>query len=69
MTKKIFIEGMMCMHCKASVENALKEIYGIDDVRVNLEDKCAVVDMKSPIDEQILKNVIIDIGFEVISIK
>ena len=43
MAKKINIEGMMCMHCVAHVENALKAVEGIGDVTVSLDDKCATV--------------------------
>ena len=42
--KKIFIEGMQCNHCKMSVEKALKEIDGVVEVTVNLEEKNAIVE-------------------------
>lgn len=66
--KKIFIEGMQCNHCKMSVEKALKEIDGVVEVTVNLEEKNAIVESNKPIDNQKIIDVIKDAGFEVKSI-
>ena len=43
MTTTISIEGMMCAHCQAHVEKALKEVAGVTEVAVSLENKNAVV--------------------------
>lgn len=43
MEKKILIEGMMCMHCKASVEKVLGAVPGVTAVAVDLEAKTATV--------------------------
>lgn len=43
MTTTISIEGMMCAHCQAHVEKALKEVAGVTEVTVSLENKNAVV--------------------------
>ena len=43
MEKKLHVEGMMCMHCKASVEKALGAVAGVSAVAVDLEAKSAVV--------------------------
>ena len=34
MEKKMLIEGMKCMHCKANVEKALKGVAGVTDAEV-----------------------------------
>ena len=39
MTTTISIEGMMCAHCQAHVEKALKEVAGVTEVTVSLENK------------------------------
>ena len=39
----IKIEGMTCNHCKNSVENNLKSIYGIEQVNVNLANSRAAI--------------------------
>ena len=43
MEKKLNVEGMMCNHCKASVEKVLSAIPGVSAVTVDLEAKSAVV--------------------------
>ena len=43
MEKTLKVEGMMCMHCKASVEKALGAVPGVTAVTVDLEAKTAVV--------------------------
>ena len=43
MEKKLHVEGMMCMHCKASVEKVLSAVPGVTAVAVDLEAKSAVV--------------------------
>ena len=55
---KIKIEGMSCGHCSARVEKALKEVDGVMDVKVNLEDHVAEIkgnpsieNVKAAIDE------------------
>ena len=43
MEKKLNVEGMMCMHCKASVEKVLSAVPGVTAVAVDQEAKTAVV--------------------------
>ena len=43
MEKKLNVEGMMCMHCKASVEKVLAAVPGVTAVVVDLDAKAAVV--------------------------
>lgn len=43
MEKKLHVEGMMCMHCKASVEKVLSAVPGVSSVVVDLEAKSAAV--------------------------
>ena len=43
MEKKLNVEGMMCMHCKATVEKVLNNLPGVTAVTVDLEAKSAVV--------------------------
>ena len=43
MEKKLRVEGMMCMHCKASVEKVLGAVAGVTAVTVDLEAKSATV--------------------------
>ena len=45
MEKKMKIEGMKCMHCKANVEKALAAVPGVTGAEVSLEEKTAVIRM------------------------
>lgn len=65
--KKINIEGMMCGHCVAHVEKALKSIEGIGEVNVSLEDKCAVITGNA--DNDVIKKAVTDAGYEVTGIE
>ena len=67
--KTIFIDGMHCEHCKMSVEKALKNIDGITDIEVNLEQKKAVIKTNKQVDNEAIKNAIEEEGFTVKEIK
>ena len=43
MEKILHVEGMMCMHCKASVEKVLNAVAGVSAVAVDLDAKTATV--------------------------
>ena len=47
------IEGMMCKHCQARVEKALKAVPGVEAVTVDLEAKA-------------LKKAVLDAGYQVL---
>lgn len=65
MKKTIYIEGMACIHCKNSVEEALKKLIGVVSAEVDLDAKCAVIESDTDIDDEVLTAAIIDIGFDV----
>ena len=64
MKKTINIEGMQCNHCKMSVEKALQSIDGVEKVEVSLENKNAVIESNIEIDDEKIKDVIEEAGFE-----
>ena len=67
MTTTISIEGMMCAHCQAHVEKALKEVAGVTEVTVSLENKNAVVTGDASVET--LKQAVVDAGYEVTDVK
>lgn len=69
MKKIIFIEGMMCENCKKRVEAALKRQEGIEDVKVSLEEKKAEILLNKDIDNESLKELIEDLGYDVTKIE
>ena len=64
MEKKMLIEGMKCMHCKASVEKALKGVAGVTDAEVDLEAKTARIVADSDVTDEALMTAVKEKGFE-----
>ncbi len=65
MKKKIYIEGMVCDHCKKSVEETLKKLSEITEVKVDLNRKMAEVELRTSMDDRKIKEAIEEIGYEV----
>ena len=68
-TKTIFINGMSCGHCSKRVEAALKSVNGVKSVKVSLEEKKADIIMKNDIKNNVLKNAVENVGFEVVNVQ
>ena len=66
-SKIMNIEGMTCKNCVAHVENELNDLDGVY-AKANLKKKCAVVNMKEDIDNDILERTIKKAGYSVLSI-
>lgn len=49
MEKKLLIEGMMCMHCKAKVEKALSAVPGVSACEVDLDAKIAAITLSADV--------------------
>ena len=58
------IEGMMCGHCKARVEKALKAVAGVERVEISLENKTATVTGSA--DASALRQAVTDAGYQVV---
>jgi len=68
MKKTIMIKGMMCDHCTGTVSKALNEIDGVK-AEVRLQDKAAYIELSKEVSDEVLKNAVIEAGYEVVSIK
>lgn len=68
MKKEIKIEGMSCGHCVKRVENALKDLDGVVQVAVSLEENKAVVELSLDIPDAVLREAVDDAGYDVVSI-
>lgn len=55
MEKVIYIEGMMCPHCEATVKKALLAIDGISEVYVSHQEKLARITCDFAISDEVLK--------------
>jgi len=60
------VEGMMCGGCERRIQNALKNIEGIEEVIANHEEKNVKVVANENVSEDIVKAKIEDIGFKVV---
>lgn len=68
MNKTIYIEGMMCQHCKGRVQDALTKIAGVQ-VTVDLDNNKADVVIDENMDINILVNAITDAGYKVTGVE
>lgn len=69
MEKVLNIEGMVCMNCVKHVDKALREIQGIREVSVSLENKSAQVQLNQDVPDELLKAAIEDAGYQVVGIQ
>lgn len=69
MKKIIYIDGMMCMHCVARVENILKGLPNVTKVTVNLKKKNAVIELSDELNNDTIIAAITDAGYEVKTIE
>jgi len=60
----IYVEGMMCSHCKARVESVCKEVAGTVDAVVDLQKKNVTVIGSA--DRAALEDAIKKAGYEVV---
>ena len=62
------INGMQCQHCVRSVQKALTPFSSNAEVEVSLEQKKATLTLKDGVEDNAIKDAIIDAGFEVVEI-
>lgn len=68
-TTTIMIEGMSCGHCTSRVEKALRQVNGVDSVKVSLDDKNAVVSAGENVTANALKDAVVNAGYDVVGLK
>jgi copper chaperone CopZ len=57
---------MMCGHCSAKVEQAIKAIEGVKKVKADLETKAVTIISKCELDSDVIKTVVAEAGFTVV---
>ena len=60
MEKIIKVEGMMCMHCEATVKKALEALDGVESAEASHEAGTAVVKLSKDVDNEVLTKAIED---------
>ncbi|NMA94733.1 MAG: heavy-metal-associated domain-containing protein [Clostridiales bacterium] len=68
MKRVLTIEGMTCEHCVNRVKNALENVAGVKSVKVRLKKNTATLKLKKPIDNETLRAVVEDAGYDVVAI-
>ena len=67
MKKVIYVDGMMCEHCKKKVETAVGSV--VKDYKVDLKKKCVVVNLKDGEDVNLVTSKIEEKGFKVVKVE
>lgn len=62
------VEGMMCAHCAAHVEEALSKLDGVKGVKVDLDKKTATVKVSKEIDEETYAKAITEAGYKFVEV-
>jgi len=66
MTITLHVQGMTCEHCKMAVTNALKELDGVKNVEVHLQEGTVDVDYdETKVSVEKLKEAIEEQGYDV----
>ena len=66
MTTVINVNGMMCEHCKATVEKVTRGVEGVSNSEVNLDAKNVTIEHSADTDLEKVKKAITDAGYEVV---
>ncbi len=62
----INVNGMSCEGCENRIKNAVQSIDGVESVLASHKDSLVAVMAEDSVDENIIKERIEDIGFEVV---
>lgn len=68
MTITVNVKGMMCPHCEAHVNKAIKEAFQVEDVVSSHEKGTTVITASEKLDEAKIREVITEAGYEVTGI-
>lgn len=64
----VSIEGMKCEHCANKIKNALADIKEIKKIKIDLSRKEVILISDKSIDQNELKEIISNLGYQVIEI-
>ena len=60
------VEGMMCPHCEARVKKALETVPGVETAAVSHEKGTAVVTLREPVADELLRAAVEEQGYKVL---
>jgi copper chaperone CopZ len=67
--KTLKIGGMTCMHCAGKVTAALKQIPGVNNVKVNLMTEEADVMLQGAVSDDAFKQAVVAAGYQYLGSK
>ena len=62
----LIVNGMMCGGCENRVKNAIKDIEGVENVTADHDTGKVIVISDNEVSEEIIKEALEDIGYEVV---
>ena len=62
----LIVNGMMCEGCENRVKNAIKNIEGVENVTADHNTGKVIVISDNEVSEEIIKEALEDIGYEVV---
>ena len=62
----LIVNGMMCGGCENRVKNAIKNIEGVENVTADHKTGKVIVISNNEVSEEIIKETLEDIGYEVV---
>ena len=62
----LIVNGMMCGGCENRVKNAIKNIEGVENVTADHNTGKVIVISNNKVSEEIIKETLEDIGYEVV---
>lgn len=65
----LVVEGMMCEHCAAHVEDAVKKIAGAKAAKVDLKSKTVTVKAANEISREAFEKAIADAGYKLVEVR
>ena len=69
MTKTLKVEGMMCEHCEARVKKVLEALPGVENAVADHNAGTAVVTLSADVADDVLKKVVEDQDYKVVSVQ
>ena len=64
----IGIDGMMCEMCEAHINDAIRKNFAVKSAKSNRKKKQCVVVSDAPLDEERIRSVIANTGYDLLSI-
>ena len=69
MTRVLSVPDMSCGHCKATVENALLTVKGVEHASVDLETKTVSVELAASVSDDTLRGAVTEAGYSVAEVR